>query len=164
MLDPQALLDLLKAKHIPYTLYSHPPVGSGDCDDLFPAMKGEILKNLVLRTKKGKLVLFTLPLKAHADLKAIASALELPRFSFARVSDLCFMGVPPGMVTPLALLNDVGHEICYAEPVELSQYPLINCHPLRNDHSIDIALKDVHALIAESGHEIIKLTGALLNG
>ena len=134
MLDPQALLDLLKAKHIPYTLYSHPPVGSGDCDDLFPAMKGEILKNLVLRTKKGKLVLFTLPLKAHADLKAIASALGVPvqdlisdweavdKEEFKRVF-IYGEGIKDRIDAALDRLNDEGQEKAAERVEELTEIP-----------------------------------------
>lgn len=162
MLTPEKLLLTLDSEHVAYTLYHHPPVGSGDDDALFPPMQGHIVKNLVLTDKKHRhLVLFTLPLEAKADLRALSTALNLPRFSFARTSDLAYLGVPPGMVSPLGLLNDVGQEILYAEPEELSSYPLINCHPLHNSMSIDIGLQDVHRLIEKSGHVIHRVAGVI---
>ncbi len=162
MFVPETLLQFLDKEEIYYKLYRHAPIGSGDNAYLFPKTEGTVVKNLVLRTKKGKLVLFTLPLNDRADLKQVATLLQLPRFSFARTADLAFLGVPPGMVSPLALLNDIGQELIYAEPSELSAYPLINCHPLRNNLSIDIKLEDVHELIERSGHRVIRLKGALL--
>lgn len=162
MYTPEGMLQLLSARSIAYKLYHHPPVGCGDCAHLFPKVDGVILKNLVLTTKKKRpLVLFTLPLEATANLKAVADGLHLPRFSFARHSDLCFIGVPPGMVSPLALLNDVGCELIYAVPEELLSLPLVNCHPLRNNMSIDIKLSDLHRLVQESGHQIHILKGCL---
>ncbi len=161
MLEPEDLLSMLRRRGIAFNLYHHPPVGCGDCAHLFPKVDGVILKNLVLSTKKGQLVLFTLPLDAQADLKAVAEALGLTRFSFARAGELAFLGVPPGMVSPLALLNDRGGEITYAVPEELTALPQVNCHPLDNSMSIDIALSDLHALVAESGHSIQVLPGCL---
>ena len=163
MLTPEGMLALLKERGMAFKLYHHPPVGCGDCAHLFPQVAGAIVKNLVLTTKKGRLVLFTLPLDAKADLKKLAAALGLPRFSFARTSDLVFLGVPPGMVSPLALLNDMGGELIYVEPEELSACSLINCHPMLNTMSIDIKLSDVHQLIEQSGHVITKLKGVLLD-
>lgn len=162
MFTPEGMLQLLTARGIDFKLYHHPPVGCGDCAHLFPKVDGVILKNLVLTTKKKRpLVLFTLPLDATADLKAVSSALGLSRFSFARHSELCFIGVPPGMVSPLALLNDVGCELIYAVPEEILKLPLVNCHPLRNNMSIDIKLADMHNLVEESGHQIHVLKGCL---
>lgn len=161
MLEPEDLLLILRRRRISYRLYHHPPIGCGDCAHLFPQVEGVILKNLVLSTKKGQLVLFTLPLAAQANLKAVAAALGLTRFSFARAGELGFLGVPPGMVSPLALLNDRGGEITYAVPQELTALPLVNCHPLDNSMSIDIKLSDLHSLVAESGHQIQVLQGCL---
>lgn len=161
MLVKDTLLPLLQEQHISYTLYAHEALGHGDIDIELPDMQGTILKNLVLTNKKHELYMFTLPLEYKADLKALSNALELPRFSFASVSDLAFMGIPPGHVSPLSLLNDVGLTVHYVQPVELSNYSLVNCHPLDNHFSIDIALSDLEALVRESGHTITKVEGAL---
>ena len=163
MFTPESLLSFMDKQGINYKLYHHPAVGCGDCAHLFPQVDGVILKNLVLTTKKGRLVLFTLPLEVKADLKKLAQSLTLPRFSFARSGDLAFLGVPPGMVSPLALLNDVGQEMLYVEPVELDALPLVNCHPLRNTMSIDIALCDLHQLVQASGHHIVQVPGVLID-
>lgn len=155
------LLPLLTEHHVSYTLYAHEALGHGDIDIELPDMKGSILKNLVLTNKTHELYMFTLPLEYRADLKGLAQALGVPRFSFASVSDLAFMGIPPGHVSPLCLFNDVGGLVHYVQPVELDDFALVNCHPLDNHFSIDIKRSDLEDLVHTSGHDITKVTGAI---
>lgn len=155
------LLPLLKQHQIPYQLYMHEALGHGDIDIELPDMKGVILKNLVLTNKRRELYMFTLPLDYRANLKALSDALGVPRFSFAKVSDLAFMGIPPGHVSPFCLLNDLGHQVKYVQPVELDQFDLVNCHPLDNHFSVDIKRQDLEQLVTDSGHTIIKIKGSV---
>ncbi len=158
------LLPLLQQHHIDYQIYAHEALGHGDIDIELPDMKGTILKNLVLTNKTRELYMFTLPLEYRADLKGLAQALGVPRFSFASVSDLAFMGIPPGHVSPLCLLNDLGLTVHYVQPVELDDFALVNCHPLDNHFSIDIARSDLEQLVTMSGHTITKVKGAVNHG
>lgn len=155
------LLPLLAQKQVPYSLYMHEALGHGDIDIELPDMKGVILKNLVLTNKRHDLYMFTLPLDYRANLKALSDELNLPRFSFAKVSDLAFMGIPPGHVSPLCLLNDLNQHVHYVQPVELDNFDLVNCHPLDNHFSIDIPRQQLEQLVLDSGHEIIKVSGSV---
>lgn len=155
------LLPLLEEQNIPYHLYMHEALGHGDIDIELPHMDGIILKNLVLTNKRHDLYMFTLPLDYRANLKGLSDALGLPRFSFAKVSDLAFMGIPPGHVSPLCLLNDLGHQVHYVQPIELDQFDMVNCHPLDNHFSIDIKRQDLENLVTSTGHEIIKVSGSV---
>ena len=46
-------------------------------------------------------------------------------------------------------------------PVELKQYAIVNCHPLDNAFSIDIALNDLEKLVRQSGHEVVYVADCL---
>ena len=157
----ETILPLLARYQIPYHLYAHEAIAHGDITVALPAMQGTMLKNLVLTNKTHELYMFTLPLEYRADLKGLAQALDVPRFSFATVSDLAFMGIPPGHVSPLCLFNDLGLKVHYVQPVELDNFSLVNCHPLDNHFSIDIQRTDLESLVQETGHTITKVSGAI---
>lgn len=158
---PESMLELLDSKHIKQALYHHKPVGSAEDDDNLPPMNGTVLKNLVLTNKKHDLVLFTLPIAWRANLKALSDALHMQRFSFGKADALEILGVPAGMVSPLALLNDTQKQFVYVQPAELDGIELVNCHPLRNNMSVDIKRLDLESLITGSGHTIVKLPGCV---
>ena len=155
------LLPLLKSYHIDYQLYAHEAIAHGDIEITLPDMKGTMLKNLVLTNKRKDLYLFTLPLDFRANLKGLSDALGVPRFSFASVSDLAYMGIPPGHVSPFCLLNDLNIQVKYVQPVELDKFELVNCHPLDNHFSVDIKRSDLESLVTQSGHTITKVAGAV---
>lgn len=158
----ETILPLLARYQIPYHLYAHEAIAHGDITIDLPAMQGTMLKNLVLTNKHHELYLFTLPLDYRADLKALALAVGSPRFSFAKASDLAVMGIPPGHVSPLCLLNDLGQQFHYVQPIELDQFDLVNCHPLDNHFSIDIKRRDLEHLVQDSGHAITKVEGTVI--
>lgn len=155
------LLPLLNSYQINYKLYAHEALSHGDIDIELPDMKGTILKNLVLTNKTRELYLFTLPLDFRANLKGLSNALGVPRFSFASASDLAFMGIPAGHVSPFCLLNDPGCKVRYIQPVELDDFALVNCHPLDNHFSVDISRQDLEQIVTGSGHEITRVDGAV---
>ncbi len=162
MFVKETILPLLTQYHVSYHLYAHEAIAHGAITVDLPLMQGTMLKNLVLTNKHHDLYLFTLPLDYRADLKALAQILGVPRFSFAKASDLALMGIPPGHVSPLCLLNDPGHLFHYVQPLELDQFDLVNCHPLDNHFSIDIKRTDLEQLVANSGHPVTKVAGTVL--
>ena len=147
----ETILPLLARYQIPYHLYAHEAIAHGDITVALPAMQGTMLT-----------AIFTLPLDYRADLKALALAVGSPRFSFAKASDLAVMGIPPGHVSPLCLLNDLGQQFHYVQPIELDQFDLVNCHPLDNHFSIDIKRTDLEHLVQDSGHAITKVEGTVI--
>ncbi len=63
------------------------------------------------------------------------------------------LGVAPGAVTPLALMNDDEHRVtAILDDVMLRNDPL-NFHPLRNDRTTAIASADLVRFVRSSGHE-----------
>ncbi len=152
MLSYPQILKILDDRHVCYKLYHHKPVATKEDDANFPKMDGIIVKNLVLTNKDKDLVLFTLPIDERADLKGLSDFLKLKRFSFGKKSDLAFLGVPPGMVSPLSLLNDIGGNFTFVVSSSLSKDSLINCHPVKNNMSLDIRLGSILKLLDEFGH------------
>ena len=161
MHNKDSLLKFLETQGVSFTLYQHARVFSKADLSNMPETAGEVLKSLVLTNKQHDLFLFTLPLNKNADLKNLEMKINSTRLSFGVNQDLNPLGVLPGMVSPLALLNDSQKRFKYIEPVELRQYPIVNCHPLDNAYSIDIALLDLERLVSDSGHEIVYVSDCL---
>ena len=97
-------------------------------------------KSLLLKEKDGTLTMVTARGKARADLKALADATGARRFSFASEEDMIEgLGVRPGELSPLALINDrdrrIGRVILDAPLLDFAD---IWCHPLRNTASFGV--------------------------
>lgn len=154
MLEPQQLLDLLARRGILFKLYEHQAVDNAAAADAVRGMMaGVICKSLFLRGKDGSLWLLTVPLDSRVDLKSVGDKLGCGRLSFGDAESMeRHLGVRPGSVTPLAVLNDTENRVKFVMDAALPALPLINVHPLINTMSLDIAPGDVMELAAECGH------------
>lgn len=161
--DPQKCLELLSSHNIQYTLYEHPAMNSIDDAGRAPAMRGLILKNLVLTNKNRNFYLFSAPLTSRVNLKLLSKELGEPRFSFADEADLQELQLRKGHVSPLSLVNDSGKRINFVRAAELDNYELVNCHPLNNSFSIDIRLDDLDFMVQQVfGHTLTKIRGCIV--
>jgi Ala-tRNA(Pro) deacylase len=117
-------------------------------------LPGAHVKNLFLKDKKDKLWLVTCRHELRVDLAALSRRLGAARFSFARAELLReVLGVEPGAVTPLALVNDTA---CRVRPVldeGLVAAGRLNCHPLQNTASTVLATADLVRFMRACGHE-----------
>jgi Ala-tRNA(Pro) deacylase len=117
---------------------------------------GAHVKNLFLKDKKGRLWLVTCLDARRVDLNALSRRLGAARFSFGKPELLReVLGVEPGAVTPLALVNDGAHRVQPVLDAELLRREAINCHPLRNTASTTIASADLMRFMRACGHEPI---------
>ncbi len=116
-------------------------------------LPGGHCKSLFLKDKKAKLwLVVTLDARA-VDLKALSKALGAARFSFGRAELLmAVLGVIPGAVTPLALINDRGRRVEVVLDREMMGLDLLNYHPLGNDATTAITPAGLDAFIAALGH------------
>ena len=99
----------LKNADIDYQLYQHPPVHTVEDANLYcQHISGAHVKNLCLCNKKKTFFcLLTVPDYKRVDLKNFAEQLMHSRFSFVNGNKLFeLLGVYPGAVSPLCLLND----------------------------------------------------------
>ena len=108
-LTSETLYQLMDAEGLEYDVTEHPPLmtveESRSIRGQLESAEGHI-KNLFLRNKKGKMWLLTVHEDRKIDLKATAAQLAAGRFSFCSPERLMtYLGVKPGAVTPLAMLN-----------------------------------------------------------
>lgn len=120
--------------------YAHPPLFTVNDGEAFrDGLPGMGTKNLFLKDKKGTLWLVTAEEHTRVDLNAFSEWLRMrglaaSRLSFASPALLLeALGVTPGSVTPLALVNDATRKVNFAIDAQLLAAALVSCHPLRND-------------------------------
>lgn len=118
-------------------------------------MAGTFTKNLLLRDKKGRLFLLSIHEDRALDLKTLHVRLSANgRLGFAapeRMSEL--LGVQPGALTPLGLINDVGGTITAVIDASLLTVNQINFHPLINTESTGLHPAELLSFIRSCGRE-----------
>ncbi|TVR06996.1 MAG: prolyl-tRNA synthetase associated domain-containing protein [Salinarimonadaceae bacterium] len=119
------------------------------------AIPGGHTKNLFLKDKKGRLFLVTAEAEARVDLKRLHETIGASgRLSFGSAELLReTLGVEPGSVTPLALVNDEQGRVSFVLDSRLAEGEIINVHPLVNTMMTSLAVSDLVAFLADSGHE-----------
>lgn len=122
------------------------------------ALRGTIdglhTKNLFLKDKKGALFLVTAPEDATIDLKRLHVALGARgRLSFApRETMVEVLGIEPGSVTPLAVVNDDSGRVTAVFDRAVATATSVNVHPLRNTATTTLAGKALLALMDHFAH------------
>ncbi|HVZ90150.1 MAG TPA: prolyl-tRNA synthetase associated domain-containing protein [Rhizomicrobium sp.] len=149
-----ALYERLRALGIGWTAYEHKPVFTvEEAAEVNALQPGGHTKNLFLKDKKGGLWLVVLRDDFRLDLNALSKRIGAPRFSFGSAELLiATLGVPPGSVTPFALVNDRERAVGVVLDEEMLKLAPLNFHPLRNDRTIAIAPADLLRFIAACGH------------
>ncbi|MCB1511664.1 MAG: prolyl-tRNA synthetase associated domain-containing protein [Hyphomicrobiaceae bacterium] len=137
------------------TTVEHPAVFTvGESDALERDLPGGHTKNLLLKDAKGKLFLVVAEAHASIDLKSLHKILDCARLSFAKPELLlATLGVQPGSVTALAVINDCAGLVDVIIDQTLMNYDLINCHPLENTATTAIARDDLLRFIRATDHE-----------
>ena len=125
-------------------------------------LPGAHTKNLFLKDAKGRLFLVIADHQTAIDLKALPSAISSKRLSFGKPELLMnVLGVTPGSVTAFAVINDTEQQVTVIIDANLLNFESINCHPLQNDATTNIALEDLFRFIRACGHDynVIALPG-----
>jgi Ala-tRNA(Pro) deacylase len=117
-------------------------------------LPGAHTKNLFLKGEDGSLFLVVALASTSVDLKQLARTLRAGRLSFGRPERLLeALGVPPGSVTAFAAINDTLQRVHLILDAELMKHGTINCHPLENTATTNIARDDLLRFIRSCGHE-----------
>jgi Ala-tRNA(Pro) deacylase len=117
-------------------------------------LPGAHTKNLFFKDEGGELFLVVAASTTPVDLKALARTLRAGRFSFGKPELLIqALGVPPGSVTAFAVINDPDRRVRLVIDAELMQHETINCHPLENTATTNIARDDLLRFLRACGHE-----------
>lgn len=145
----------LAALAISFTAHEHEAVFTvEESRDLKRDIPGAHTKNLFLKDTGGAFWLLTVPAEARVDLKALPGAIGCKRVSFGKPDDMLrLIGITPGSVTPLAMINaEPGGLTCILD-ASLANAPQVNVHPLRNTATIGLSGADILALLRHWGHE-----------
>ena len=144
--------------------FEHPPVRTvEESERLVPRMPGAKTKNLFLRDRKGaRHFLVTVPHDLAVDLNALGAQLAAGRLGFASTERLMkHLGIAPGSVSLLALINDSAHAVELVIDHRLWEADALHAHPLVNDATLVIPHLQLERFIAATGHaaRIIQVPG-----
>jgi len=155
-MTPDALLDAIAAAGISARTLHHPPVFTvAESRALRGELPGAHSKNLFLRAARGEgLFLAVLEEARQVSVNALARAAGWPRVSMASAEELrATLGVEPGSVTPLGLVNAPPGSVRVVLDAALARAPgLVWFHPLVNTASIGLAPADLLRFLAGFGH------------
>ena len=127
--------------------------------ELHRQIAGAHTKNLFLKDAKDRLFLVVAESHTPVDLKALPRLIGSGRLSFGKPDLLMqVLGVTPGSVTALSLINDTAHRVSVVVDARLMQYDDINCHPLVNTATTRIARDDLMRFMQACGHEPLIVT------
>ena len=144
----------LAALGIEHKVYEHQAVFTVEASRAIKTdIPGAHTKNLFLKDKRGAFWLVTVPGEGPVDLKGLPTAIGCDRVSFGKPEDMVrLIGIEPGSVTPLAMINAVPGSVTCVIDAELVEDVLVNVHPLRNTASVGMAGADILNLLEHWGH------------
>ena len=132
--DRDRLLAWMAELGIDHVTHDHPAVFRVEEGlELKAAMPGAHTKNLFLKDKKGRLWLISARQDTVIDLKRAPSLIGSDRLSFGNEALMWeTLGVRPGSVTALALINDLDRRVTFVLDRRLWDADMVNFHPLVN--------------------------------
>ena len=152
---PKQLLARLDELHLETSTVEHPPVFTVEESKAFRGdLAGGHTKNLFLKDKKGQLWLVVALEDRAIDMKMLRHRISSAPLSFGK-SDLLedVLGIPPGSVTPFALINDSEHRVRVVLDKEMMGCELLNYHPLTNAATTQISPAGLMTFIRDCGHD-----------
>jgi Ala-tRNA(Pro) deacylase len=160
MPDIYGLLDSLGIR---YERYDHAPVFTCDeADAAVPSHAAVQTKNLFLRDKRGRRhILLVTSCEKAVDIKRFADLADADHLSFGSPDRLAkYLGVTPGSVTVLGLMNDAEHGVELFVDGDVWRTPAWRCHPLINSVTLVLSREDVERFLTHTGHmpRVVELT------
>lgn len=153
---PESLYAFLTEHQIVCQRWNHPAVFTVEqVDRLALELPGFHTKNLFLRDKKAtRLILLVVRGDKAINLKEAASKVGVNNLSFASSERLQQnLGINPGSVSVLALINDVDHHVEVVFDREAWEATAITAHPLINTSTLVISHADLVSFLLLSGHK-----------
>ncbi|MGE0557601.1 MAG: prolyl-tRNA synthetase associated domain-containing protein [Burkholderiales bacterium] len=152
----QQLFDYFAAEGIAYERLDHPPVYTAEeAERLVPKARGAHAKNLLVENRKdGRLFMLTVPFGVRVDLAATAAVLGAGKLRFASAEIMqAVLGVTPGAVSMLALVNDREGRVTLVLDQSLSEVDAMQCHPLVNTATLVIDRNNLSRFLSTIRHE-----------
>lgn len=151
----QKIFDILDELEIEYTNYEHAPVFT--CDEAKGVdIPGYRVKSLLLRNKKAtNFYMIVLPDNKQLDTNIIRAIFNDSKMSFASEERMMEkIWLKPGSVSPFALINNQERDIRVVFD-SLLKDELIWFHPLQNDNTVVLNMKDVEHFLENLGIEFV---------
>lgn len=148
--------EVLEALNIPFERIDHEAAMTmEDCQCVEDALGVRACKNLFLRnSQKTKFYLLLMPGDKKFRTKDLSGQLGIARLSFAEeVFMEKYLGVHPGSVTVMGLINDREKQVTLLVDREVYEEAYMGCHPCANTSSIKVKTSDIfEKLLPATGH------------
>lgn len=155
--DRARLLEWMAGHGVDQTTHDHPAVFRVEEGlELKAALPGVHTKNLFLKDKKGRLWLISAAQDTVIDLKRAHRAMGSDRLSFGNETLLWeTLGVRPGSVTALGLINDTDRRVTFVLDQRLWEADIVNFHPLTNTATTALSQSDFRRVLQALDREPI---------
>lgn len=155
--DRDRLTAWLADNGVDHVTHDHPAVFRVEEGlDLKADLPGAHTKNLFLKDHKGRLWLISARQDTVIDLKRAAGAMGSGRLSFGNETLLWeTLGVRPGSVTALGLINDTDRRVTFVLDRRLWGADIVNVHPLTNTATTALDQAAFRRVLALLGREPI---------
>ena len=157
-ISSDTLLETLREWSISYNLFEHVPLrtveDSKKVEGIFISTEngGGHVKNLYLRDKKKRNILLVAEQDQAIDLKKLSKNLNFSNLSFGSPERLMQnLGVRPGAVTPLSMINGVNNNVSLFMDKALRNKTVIYIHPLVNDRTIEMTIENLEKFFSKIG-------------
>lgn len=160
-MNKQEVYDFLTSRGIEYEVTEHGAVFNMEEMSHVELPHPEAdAKNLFVRDdKKRNYYLITVRGDKRDDLKKFREGHGTRPLSFASENDLMsLLGLIPGAVTPLGILNDSEKKVKFFLDEELVNDGLIGVHPNDNTATVWLKTTDLIDIITEHGNEVKAVT------
>lgn len=137
---------LLDELEIDYLSVDHPHADTiAACEDAEKALGVHICKNLFLTNRQQtEFYLLLMPGDKPFKTKLLSKQLGTARLSFASPEHMLqYLGITPGSVSVLGLMNDTEHKVHLAIDSDLLSEECFGCHPCINTSSLKLRTEDV---------------------
>lgn len=157
-MDKQEIYDYLTSRNIRYEVVEHGAVyNMAEMAAAGLPHAEAVAKNLFLRDDNRKnYYLVSVKGEKRVDLKEFRRNNGTRRLTFADDADLKnILGLVPGSVSPLGILNDEEHKVLLFLDRDFMQAPsLIGIHPNDNTATIYLQTADLVRIVERSGNEV----------
>lgn len=153
-----ASYDLLERLGVTFATACHEAAFTMEaCKAVEEALGVPIFKNLFLcNRQQTEFYLLLLPGEKVFKTKYLSAPLGCARLSFAGPEHMMsLLGIEPGSVSPMGLMNDAEHRVRLVVDSDLRTYEMVGCHPCVNTATLRLSLDDLlHKVIPATGHSI----------
>ena len=151
----ESIFAFLDQHNVVYERADHPAVYTfEEANRLVPDMGAAHTKNVFLKDKKGRRhFLVMVGDGRRLDLAALSESLGVKKLSLASQDRLMrLLGVDPGSVSPLAVVNDPEGRVEVVFDRSLADEAYFQCHPLVNTSTLVLSKDELLRFLDEAGH------------